>query len=613
METYTKIKYTPLKYRTDLKSISVPKQANLISIGIKKYKLIGQQKDLNFNSNTMISLKNNYNSNYLNKNLYHQYNNTEQQVIGKNDFFQNNKIYNNDIDNNEAVNALNKTTPHYYPKKLKDKLLNNLKDNFPADKLKDKKALYVNVNFNVNQNYSMPNYGKKNNRSVSVQNYYVNKNVKNNDTNNNSTSNINVNKSLNTKKNIDNNMNNNNYTPSLYEPIRNKSVKKILDKDKQLLKIERKYIFNNQKKDREINLPFKRNPSYTKVLNNKTIDFQKKDLKNINIISNTDNINKNPQLLINNKNIIFNNNIKTNNYKNILTEPKDNLKNKNNNKELQVNYILNNLELEMQRLLSENKTESKGKIYNTIRKIFDEAINVMNLSQIEKNFLKLILIKYHDVVYAFSQENKALKQSGEHLQNLNFTLDKKCLELEKQYKIILKENQAIKSLLASKKDNENKSANDSEKVNKIHIKINNNNDKNKNKNITKENINNFNNINNNNGMIKTIKDINFVSSDNNKKEDKKKDKGNKNDNIINIKGVIEINKNDNKENNNNKLKEEKISYEKNNITINKFEQLNKINVGDLDSLYFYDKVKNTQCYNSQKNYDKVPKINLKKI
>ena len=607
METYTKIKYTPLKYRTDLKGISIPKQANLNAIGIKKYKLIGPQKDLNFNSNTMISLKNNYNSNYLNKNLYHQYNNTEQQVIGKNGIFQNNKIFNNDMNNNEAINALNKTTPHYYPKKLKDKLLNNLKDNFPADKLKDKKALYVNVNFNVNQNYSMPNYGKKNNRSVSVQNYYVNKNVKNNDTNNNSISNINVNRSLNTKKIIDNNMNNNNYTPSLYEPIRNKSVKKILDKDKQLLKMERKYIFNNQKKDREINLPFRRNPSYTKVLNNKSIDFQKKDLKNLNINSNTNNINKNPQLLLNNKNIIFNNNIKSNNYKNILTEPKDNLKNKNNNKELQVNYILNNLELEMQRLISENKTESKGKIYNTIRKIFDEAINVMNLSQIEKNFLKLILIKYHDVVYAFSQENKALKQSGEHLQNLNFTLDKKCLELEKQYKIILKENQEIKRLLASKKSNESKSVNDNGKVNKIHIKINNN-DNNKNKSITKENINNISNINNNSGMIKIIKDINFVSSDNNKKEEKKEDKGNKNDNIIYIKEIIEINKNDNKENNNNKLKEEK-----NNIINNKFEQFNKINVGDLDSLYFYDKVNNTQCYNSQKNYDKVPKINLKKI
>jgi hypothetical protein len=371
--------------------------------------------------------------------------------------------------------------------------------------------------------------------------------------------------------------------------------------------MERKYIFNNQKKDREINLPFRRNPSYTKVLNNKSIDFQKKDLKNLNINSNTNNINKNPQLLLNNKNIIFNNNIKSNNYKNILTEPKDNLKNKNNNKELQVNYILNNLELEMQRLISENKTESKGKIYNTIRKIFDEAINVMNLSQIEKNFLKLILIKYHDVVYAFSQENKALKQSGEHLQNLNFTLDKKCLELEKQYKIILKENQEIKRLLASKKSNESKSVNDNEKVNKIHIKINNN-DNNKNKSITKENINNISNINNNSGMIKIIKDINFVSSDNNKKEEKKEDKGNKNDNIIYIKEIIEINKNDNKENNNNKQKEEK-----NNIINNKFEQFNKINVGDLDSLYFYDKVNNTQCYNSQKNYDKVPKINLKKI
>ena len=54
-----------------------------------------------------------------------------------------------------------------------------------------------------------------------------------------------------------------------------------------------------------------------------------------------------------------------------------------------------NLELKMQKLLGENKIESKGKNYNVVRKIFEEGINIINLLQVEKNFLKLMMIKYH--------------------------------------------------------------------------------------------------------------------------------------------------------------------------------------------------------------------------
>ena len=584
METYTKIRYSPLNYHKEIKNNPVIKDYLLNPNQKNKYKLIGPQKEMSFNANTMINPKNlNYSTNFMTKNLYYQYTNIDDSSNINYNITPNNKLFNN------SMNPLNKTTPYYYSTKLKDKILNNLRDNFQADKIKKKKALYVNVNFNVNQNYSMPNYGNKNNRSLSVQNYYQNKNIRNNDINN---SNNNINRS--NKKIFESNLNYNNYASSFYDSNKNKSLKPIFDKEKQLLKLNQKYILNNQ--NNNINMLYKRNPSYTKIFNYKSLEFHPKESKNnkninidhlqINNNMNNANTNKNLQFFINKNN----DNNRSNNFKkiNILTEPKDNIiqKNKINNKEGEINSLLYNLELKMQKLLGENKTESKGKNYNIIRKIFEEAISIMNLTQTEKNFLKLMMIKYHDVVYAFSQENKSLKQSSENLQNLNFSLDKKYIDIDKHYKILLKENQEMKKLL-SKKKNENE--------NNIKIK---------------------NNLKENNNMYKSIKDMDFIINDsNNKIEDKTdekeeigKEKNNnyENDNKINKNYVTE--KITNKNNYKNKSVDEKNKNLKSDNYRQKFEQFNRINVNDLDSLYFKDKVNNLKCYNSQKNYDKVPKI-----
>ena len=560
METYTKIRYSPLNYHKDIKNIPTKKDYLLNSNQMNKYKLIGPQKEQNFNSNTMINPKNiNLSTNFMTKNLYYQYTNTDDSSNMNYNITPTNKLFNN------SMNPLNKTTPYYYSTKIKDKILNNLRDNFQADKIKKKKALYLNVNFNVNQNYSMPNYGNKNNRSLSVQNYYQNKNIKNYDVNNSN----NVNRS--SKKIFENNLINNNYTGSFYDLNKNKSLKPIFDKEKQLLKLNQKYVLNNQNNNiNNINMLYKRNPSFTKIFNYKSLEFPPKDPKNnnnknINIDTlqisnnlNNTNTNKNLPFFINKNN----DNNRSNNFKkiNVLTEPKDIImqqKNKINSKEGEVNSSLYNLELKMQKLLGENKTESKGKNYNIVRKIFEEAISIMNLTQTEKNFLKLMMIKYHDVVYAFSQENKALKQSSENLQNLNFSLDKKFIDIDKQYKVLLKENQEMKKLLSNKKKNENE--------------------------------------NNNN-----LKTKNNLKENNNKGVDNNNNKNYVTDKITN------------KNNCKNKSVDEKNKNLKGDNFIQKFEQFNRINVNDLDSLYFNDKVNNLKCYNSQKNYDKVPKIKLNK-
>jgi len=614
METYTKIRYSPLNYHKDIKSIPAKKDYLLNSNQMNKYKLIGPQKEQNFNSNTMINPKNiNYSTNFMTKNLYYQYTSTDDTSNMNYNITPTNKLFNN------SMNPLNKTTPYYYSNKLKDKILNNLRDNFQADKIKKKKALYVNVNFNVNQNYSMPNYGNKNNRSLSVQNYYQNKNIKNNDINNSN----NINRS--SKKIFENNLINNNYAgSSFYDSNKNKTLKPIFDKEKQLLKLNQKYVLNNQNNNinninniNSINMLYKRNPSYTKIFNYKSLEFPSKDPKNHNnknvnidtlqISNNLNNTNANGNINTNtnaNKNLPFfinknNDNNRSNNFKkiNILAEPKDIIKqqkNKINNKEAEVNSSLYNLELKMQKLLGENKTESKGKHYNIVRKIFEESISVMNLTQTEKNFLKLIMIKYHDVVYAFSQENKALKQSSENLQNLNFSLDKKFIDIDKQYKALLKENQEMKKLLVNKKKNEN------ENNNNLKIK---------------------NNLKENNNMYKSIKDMDFIISDSNnkiedktdekEKEEKEKEKESNNNGNDNNKNYV-TDKITNNNNCKNKSVDEKNKNLKSDNFRQKFEQFNRINVNDLDSLYFKDKVNNLKCYNSQKNYDKVPKIKLNK-
>ena len=158
--------------------------------------------------------------------------------------------------------------------------------------------------------------------------------------------------------------------------------------------------------------------------------------------------------------------------------------------------------------------------------------------------MKIILLKYHELIYAFSQENKILKQSNENLQNLNFTLDKKYLDLDKKYKIMIKENQD-----KNNKDNDNM-------------------------------------------LFKSIKDMEFSNNNNDNSYKKEEKYENDNDNVNEI--LLD------KERNSKRTKSENIKKRR--------EEFNKLNINDLDSLYFNDKINDIHCYNSKKNYDKVPKI-----
>ena len=286
------------------------------------------------------------------------------------------------------------------------------------------------------------------------------------------------------------------------------------------------------------------------------------------------------------------------------------IKNTNNSTISKNNYEVNcklyDLEVKMQKLFAENKTKSKTKNYNIIKKIFEESLGIMNITQSEKNFLKILMLKYHEIVVNFNQENKLLRQSSENLQNMNLNLDKKNLDLEKKYKTLLQEN---KRLLTTIKKNKpaNKNTNNNT-TNKYEVED------------TK--------------TLKTIEDNKCISvnvNENLNNENKNIIKINKNENLEN-QNKIQVKKNSDNEkklfaeamksiNEMNFIKEEETKKEKNDkkesISVNKkndrqkkVEMLNKENIDDLDSLYFYDKVDCNKSQNSILNYQKVPKIKL---
>ena len=574
MEKYTKIKYTPnpVKSRIYTKNYFPSNKAMFHSNSINK---ISAKIPLNFESHTLNSNEQIYKSGkkviYCNTNS----NLTTPTILPSNINKNSNIVNANNNPNNEKLTAsfnnqglinttasydnhLNKTSQHYYNYKMKNKILNNLRNNFQSDIINKKKMFYLNVNFNVNQNYTMGN--------------------SNNNTNNN------LNRNMSSKQFGQEKLNNNNYIfNNIKKNIENKelinpSTSYNFAANKKQLKLYTTNISNNTNTTttniiNKNKLVYKRNASYTKITNYKALEIPAKK---------------------------SNNDINTNSLQGI----------KNNNSTIskntyEVNCKLYDLEVKMQKLFAENKTKSKTKNYNIVKKIFEECLGIMNITQTEKNFLKVLMLKYHEIVVNFNQENKLLRQSSENLQNMNLNLDKKNLELEKKYKTLLQENKRLLTTISNNKTNP----------------------KNSNSNINKYET-------EDSKTIKTNDETKFISvnvSENLNNENKNIIKINKNENLQN-QNQIQVNKNSENEkklfaeamksiNEMNFIKEEEIKREKNNkkenISVNKnnerqkkIEMLNKENIDDLDSLYFYDKIDCDKSQNSNKNYQKVPKIKL---
>ena len=379
----------------------------------------------------------------------------------------NNSFY----DNNNIRNK----SPTYYGTQLKERLLQDLKNNFYIDNNKRKKMLYLNVNVNLNQNYSLLNNN--------------------------------------------NHLNNNNNSKNLFHTPENYKHSNIF---------QNKSLFNEK-------LPTKLYTNINKIIDKKN-DLYQNPLSNLNTN-------------INNSNYIENSliNSQQNTQSTKITETQ-------NNQKLNEQYY--DLQIKLERLIRENKTHSKSKNYNSIKMIFEEGIKLLN-DNIQRNFLKVILVKYHELVVSYCTDNKNLKQSFEQLQNQYLNLDKNFIEVKKILNEKEKEIERFKKEIQDLKNRTNETINNSvitfceKEENKenpfIQSKISLNQSKNLSNQIK----------NNNKNILVTSKSFDSFFH-------------NKHQNFVNT--------------------------------------VNKNNIDDLNALYFNDKVDEKQTENSINNMKKVPQL-----
>ena len=248
------------------------------------------------------------------------------------------------------------------------------------------------------------------------------------------------------------------------------------------------------------------------------------------------------------------NNKKSNN---ILNNSNKYLNKLNSNKLIEE---INDLQEEMNKNLNLNPSNSKSKKYNTLKNFFEKFLKVINNYffnndlNILFNFLQKLLIGYHEVVIAFSSENRKLKELNYKLTEQYQKIDKNLIECNKS----IKEKQKRIEVLE----------------NKIYTLVSNMRNKN---NII---------INNKSKEINLYRSINFSSIDN-KNKSKLQEYPKYND-------EIEVKKSEDKQN-------------------NKIKKINEKNLDDLDALYFFDKIemKPQRSFSGGKKIPFLP-INIKK-
>ena len=430
----------------------------------------------------------------------------------------NNNPINNKVGKN-YVNINNNTNP-------KNERISQI-NNYSNNKLRRKMILSVDINDKKNGK-NLSQYDLSNNiKFITDIQSYNNKNTENNPSNpmsNGAKNNDNNNDINKVKKSISSNHITKNWSQNnlIKSPVKKKSTniltKYIEISDKKEKNPKNSYNnINDNNSNKKINMNFKpplkifeeRNPvSGNYKVNNTSGNYEKKYIKPS--LKNTNPTYYKLNKHCSNKYNIYDNN---NNYK-IMKEVVD-------------------IQTEMEKKLKDNITNSKSKKYNTLKHTFETLLKYMGNTIFKSNnviiniLLEKLLIGYHEVVSAFSAENKKLKQ-------INYNLNEQYEKMSKDlfnYNKIMKEKQKLIDNLQKK--------------------------------------------------------ITFL------------EKG------LNKKNIIQNQKNNN-------IKNKIVNY--GDMYINKIDQnkkiyeLNKKNIGDLDALYFYDKIKE-----NKKRVRSIPKIVMKQL
>ena len=134
--------------------------------------------------------------------------------------------------------------------------------------------------------------------------------------------------------------------------------------------------------------------------------------------------------------------------------------NHNNHANNHNNYDTNNykflkevidIQAEMEKNMKDNLTNSKSKKYNTLKHSFENLLKLLgntifkNNNSIINTLLEKILIGYHEVVSAFSQENRKLKQVNYNLNEQYEKMSKDLFNLTKNLKEKQKQIENLKN------------------------------------------------------------------------------------------------------------------------------------------------------------------------
>ena len=351
------------------------------------------------------------------------------------------KVNNNNIKNKYIktyINVNNNTNPK--PER------NMQTNNYSNNKLRRKMILSVDINNNKKSIKNMSQYDLSNNikfiTDIQSDNYNNSKNTENNPSNPMS------NGAKDTPNNINNNIINNKIkqnSASITHIAKNWSQNNLM---KSPIK---KYNSNALNKYIEISDKKERNSKNSNTNNNNTNNNINTNLKKVNIT-----IKPSYGLLEHHNN--YQNNNTTGNIEKKYIKP--NLKNSNTtyyklnntNHNSKYNIYDNNsnnykimkeiaeIQTDMEKKLKENVTNSKSKKYNTFKHAFETLIKYLG-NTIFKNsnitinhLLQKILYGYHEVVNAFSTENKKLKQINYNLNEQYENMSKVLFDLNKKYK-----------------------------------------------------------------------------------------------------------------------------------------------------------------------------------
>ena len=351
----------------------------------------------------------------------------------------------NKISKNPSINGVNKNMRNSQGK--------SGSNNYSNNKLRRKMILSVDMNNKSKKNISQINDNNNNNLKLIKDNnknlenysnttYSFNNNTSNPTSNGAKTNNViaNINNSTNKPKTISVNHQNQNMSNVIIKSPEKKINNKIFNtcigiSDKKVRNQKNSYGINksNSKKiNIQIKQPmklFEENSSNNLTTSgNYQVNFtnsnnnEKKYVKH-----NLKNSNSNTYYKINHNNNY--NNYDTNNYK-FLKEVVD-------------------IQIEMEKSMKDNPTNSKSKKYNTLKHAFENLLKLLGNTIFKNNnsiiniFLEKILIGYHEVVSAFSVENRKLKQVN---YNLNEQYEKMAKDLFNSSKNLKERQKQIDNL-----------------------------------------------------------------------------------------------------------------------------------------------------------------------